>query len=44
MLPAIVNAPGAERPAGDLLADYARHLDRTGRGNTSYTQAAKSFI
>jgi integrase len=44
MLPATVNAPGAERPAGDFLADYARHLDLTGRGNTSYTQAAKSFM
>ncbi|MDA8062752.1 MAG: tyrosine-type recombinase/integrase [Actinomycetota bacterium] len=44
MLPATVNALGAERPARDLLADYARHLDLTGRGNTSYTQAAKSFM
>lgn len=44
MLPATASAPGAERPAGDPLADYAHHLGLTGRGNTSYTQAAKSFM
>jgi len=44
MLPATASVAGAERPAGDSLADYAHHLGLTGRGNTSYTQAAKSFM
>ena len=44
MLPATVNAPVAEPSAGDLLAGYAAHLAVTSRGNTAYTQAARSFV
>jgi integrase len=37
-----VYAPGADpRP---LLAAYRRHLERTGRGNTAYWQAARGFF
>jgi integrase len=37
-----VSVPGADpRP---LLAGYRRHLDRTGRGNASYWQAARVFF
>ncbi|MFI5066293.1 MAG: tyrosine-type recombinase/integrase [Streptosporangiales bacterium] len=37
-----VCVPGADpRP---LLAAYRQHLERTGRGNTSYWQAARSFF
>lgn len=37
-----VYAPGADpRP---LLAAYRAHLDRTGRGNASYWQAARDFF
>lgn len=43
MLLANASAPAAERPAGDLLADYAAHLALTGRGNTTTTQGAKTF-
>lgn len=43
MLPATVNAPAAEPPAA-LLADYATHLARSGRGNVGYERAARSFL
>lgn len=43
MLPENVNATGASRPVGDLLAEYARHQRVTGRGNSSTTQGAKTF-
>src|SRR5271163_3842686 len=37
-----VSAAGADpRP---LLAAYRRHLERTGRGNTAYWQAARVFF
>ncbi|HUX04036.1 MAG: tyrosine-type recombinase/integrase [Actinomycetota bacterium] len=39
-----VNATSVERPARDLLADYATHLTLTGRGNSAYTSAARSFL
>lgn len=41
---ASVNATSAERPARDLLCDYATHLALTGRGNSAYTSAARSFL
>jgi integrase len=41
---ASVNATSVERPARDLLADYATHLALTGRGNSAYTSAARSFL
>ncbi len=44
MLPANVSATYTERPARDLLADYATHLAVTGRGNSAYTSAARSFL
>ncbi len=44
MPPATANARGTERSAGDLLADYQAHLAVTGRGNSAYTQAARSFL
>ena len=44
MLPANVSATYTERPARDLLADYAAHLAVTGRGNSAYTSAARSFL
>jgi integrase len=43
MLPATVSAPVAE-PAARILADYGTHLSRTGRGNSDYTRAARSFL
>lgn len=43
MLPAIVNAPLNETPS-EMAAAYAVHLALTGRGNTAYTQAAKTFL
>lgn len=44
MLPANVSATNTERPARDLLVDYATHLALTGRGNSAYTSAARSFL
>lgn len=41
---ASVSATNTERPARDLLADYATHLALTGRGNSAYTSAARSFL
>jgi integrase len=43
MLPAPVNAPHAESTAS-IAGAYAAHLARTHRGNTAYTQAAKTFL
>lgn len=43
MLPAHDYAPAPETPA-DIYAAYLVHLDRRGRGNTAYTQAARSFL
>ncbi len=37
--------PPVPGPGGDsLLAAYQAHLSATGRGNTAYTQAAKTFF
>jgi len=44
MQPETVSARAAERPAGDLLADYAAHLARTGRGHTGSERAARAFL
>ncbi|MDA8355644.1 MAG: tyrosine-type recombinase/integrase [Actinomycetota bacterium] len=44
MRPATANAPRVSRPAGDLLAAYEAHLGRSGRGNSAYTTAARSFM
>lgn len=47
MLPAIVNAPAAEpvgESAASVLAAYAAHQSLTGRGNTAYATAARSFL
>lgn len=44
MLPAIANAPGAERPASDLVAGYLGHLARTGRGHSHSELTARSFL
>jgi integrase len=41
---ASVSATNIERPARDLLADYATHLALTGRGNSSSAQGAKTFV
>jgi integrase len=38
------NAPAAELAARDLLADYAAHLARTGRGHTHSQMNARSFL
>ncbi|GAA1228336.1 tyrosine-type recombinase/integrase [Rhodoglobus aureus] len=43
MLPAPVNAPHAESTAS-IAGACAAHLARTHRGNTAYTQAAKTFL
>lgn len=43
MLPEPVNAPETEPPA-KLLADYAAHLALTGRGNSAYFSAARTFV
>ena len=47
MLPVIVDPPAAD-PAGEspasVLAAYAAHQARTGRGNTAYDRAARSFL
>ena len=39
-----VSATYAERPARDLLADYATHLALTGRGNSFSFQGATAFV
>jgi len=45
MLPANANAPEAKPPArGALLAEYAAHLALSGRGNSAYSSAARSFL
>jgi len=44
MPPEIASAPVAKGTARDLLADYAAHLARSGRGNSAYTTAARSFL
>jgi integrase len=44
MLPETANAPAGRRPPGDFLAEYARHQLATGRGNSSTTQGAKTFV
>ena len=41
---ASVSAANTERPATDLLGDYATHLALSGRGNSAYTGAARSFL
>lgn len=43
MLPAHDYAPAPETPA-DIYAAYLVHLQRRDRGNTAYTQAARSFL
>jgi hypothetical protein len=43
MQPATAFALAAE-PAPVLLADYATHLARTGRGNVGYQRAARAFL
>jgi hypothetical protein len=43
MLPAPAFALEAEPPA-NILAAYATHLARTGRGNIAYERAARSFL
>jgi integrase len=43
MLPAPVNNNATDPPAA-LLASYAAHLALTGRGNTAYTTAARTFV
>src|SRR5664280_3523548 len=44
MLPETDSAPAADRTARDYLAEYARHQMVTGRGNSSITQGAKTFM
>jgi integrase len=44
MLPANASAPDTEPAARDLLAEYAAHLALSGRGNSAYSSAARSFI
>src|SRR3954469_3014585 len=36
--------PGADLPSADLHAAYLNHLARTGRGNSAYWQAARTFF
>lgn len=43
MLPAHDYAPAPETPAA-IYAAYLVHLKRRDRGNTAYTQAARSFL
>ena len=38
------SARAAERPAGDLLAEYAAHLRRTGRGHHRSEENARRFL
>lgn len=44
MRPAPVNALVPESPGRDLLGAYAAHLTVTGRGNSAYRSAARSFM
>jgi integrase len=45
MLPANASAPGAKPPArGILLAEYAAHLARSGRGHSHSELTARSFL
>jgi site-specific recombinase XerD len=46
MLPALANAPANNPPpaAGELLAAYAAHLARTGRGHCHSEDSARSFL
>ena len=44
MLPASANEPGAEPPANELVAHYAAHLARTGRGHSHSETTARSFL
>lgn len=44
MLPANASAPDIEPTARDLLVEYAVHLALSGRGNSAYSSAARSFI
>src|SRR6516165_10914162 len=44
MRPAPVNAPAPRRPGRGLLGAYASHLAMTGRGNSAYASAARSFL
>src|SRR5579875_3876456 len=44
MRPALVNARAPRHPGGDLLGAYAAHLAVTGRGNSGYASAARSFL
>jgi len=45
MLPANASAPGAKAPVrGDLLAEYAEHLARSGRGHCHSEMTARSFL
>jgi hypothetical protein len=43
MQPAPGYAPAPETPAA-IYAAYLVHLQRRNRGNTAYTQAARSFL
>jgi integrase len=44
MLLASASAPAAERQASDLLAGYAAHLARTGRGHSRSESIARCFL
>ncbi|MGQ0824669.1 MAG: tyrosine-type recombinase/integrase [Actinomycetota bacterium] len=44
MLPALANAPADSPAAGELLAAYAAHLARTGRGHSHSETSARSFL
>ena len=44
MRPALANARAAEQPAGDLLAAYAAHLARSGRGHSGSERGARAFL
>ena len=44
MLPETDRVPAADPSARDYLAEYARHQLLTGRGNSTTTQGAKTFM
>jgi integrase len=44
MLPETDSVRAADASARDYLAEYARHQMRTGRGNSTTTQGAKTFM
>ena len=44
MLPEIDSVRAADPSARDYLAEYAHHQTRTGRGNHTTTQGAKTFM